>query len=92
MDVIQQIEQKIKKILQERRDLMNQVANFDQQHTSESQALLDLEQRVAHLQESQIKFQEREVHLKSTIEMLESEREQTKGQLQQLLRDFEELS
>ena len=43
MDVVQQIEQKIKSLLQERRDLKVRVANFDQQRASESQALANLE-------------------------------------------------
>ena len=44
------------------------------------------------LKESQSQLQENEAHLKSVIETLEQEREQTKGQLQQLLQAFEELS
>ena len=77
MDVVQQIEQKIKTLLQERRDLKVRVANFDQQRASESQALANLEQRVTQLKESQSQLQENEAHLKSVIETLEQEREQT---------------
>jgi len=92
MDVVQQIEQKIKNLLQDRRELRAQVANFNQQRASESQALTNLEQRVTQLQEHHDKLKANETHLQSVIEALEQEREQTKGQLQQLLRAFEELS
>lgn len=92
MDVVQQIEQKIKNLLQDRRDLRAQVANFNQQRASESQALTNLELRVTQLQEHHDKLKAKETHLQSVIEALEQEREQTKGQLQQLLRAFEELS
>ncbi|MFM8233481.1 MAG: hypothetical protein ACKN9J_00080 [Holophagaceae bacterium] len=92
MDVVQQIEQKIKYLLQERHDLRTRVAQFDQQRAHESEALTQLEHRVAQLKDEQNAWKDKEAELQSMIHALEQEREHTKGQLHQLLQAFEELS